>query len=80
MRTHLLKNTEEGSTMVEAAIVLPVLFLIIALIISVSVRTYCRVGDRGAECEEETSDWISSDPMPEERILRLRWMRTGWQQ
>ena len=60
--------------MVEAAIVLPLLFLIVALIIGLTVRTEENVGNIGCEFEEETAAWFDSDPMITEGIMRIRWV------
>lgn len=70
----ILSNSH-GSAMVEAAVVLPVLFMIIALIISMTVRTSINVGDSCASCEAETAEWMESDPMVTETTLRIRWLK-----
>ena len=72
-------TSTSGSTTVEAAIVLPVLFLIVALFISVSVRATQNVGDFCAALESETETRMNADPMLAESALRLRWLNSHGQ-
>ena len=70
----LKPKSTSGSTTVEAAIVLPVLFLIVALFISVAVRINENVGSVCAGLETETESRMNNDPMLTESSLRIRWL------
>jgi len=65
---------KSGSAMVEAAIVLPVLFLIIAMLISKTVQINMDVGDGCASYESETASVMAADPNMTEAALRIRWL------
>ena len=68
-------SSVSGSSMVEAAMVIPIIFIIIAIIISMTIRTNSNVGDSCAEYESEASEWHSKDPQATETTLRLRWVK-----
>jgi len=66
------KSSAKGSSIVEAAVIIPVLFIITALIINVITGTVDNVGNRCIELESDADDMYEQEALCPEGIFRMR--------
>lgn len=69
-----ISNSHRGSSTVEAALVIPLLILIIAGLISVGIRLEKRVEDSSSYHVYEARDVLDSKFENPEKIVRAKWV------
>lgn len=67
-----LKKQRSGSAMVEAALVMPIVILIVAGLISIGVELYERVRESSLSGREETLEYIEGNSLRAEDYMRIR--------
>ncbi len=69
-----MQTSKRGSAMVESAMVLPLVFLIVAQIITASLGLSERVRARSTDLVAETAETVRDRMVSDEDMLRGRWV------
>ena len=74
MRKLSLLLNDRGSAMVEAAVVYPIVILVLVLVLGKSVKNTEYVNDTAVIHETQVSEFLQNDQMTTEDYMRGRWL------